>query len=133
MIGTWILLWIPLVFVAILNGTLREKGFAKLMAELPAHQLSTLTGILLVGLYVWIVMKYWPIASAGSALLIGGIWFVMTVLFEFGFGHFVMGHPWERLLRDYNIFAGRLWVLFLLWTTFSPWAVFLIQERIARQ
>lgn len=133
MIGTWVPLWIPLVFVAILNGTLREKGFAKLMAELPAHQLSTLTGILFVGLYVWFAMKFWPIASAGSALQIGGIWFVMTVLFEFGFGHFVMGHPWERLLRDYNIFAGRLWVLFLLWTTFSPWVVFLIQERIARQ
>jgi hypothetical protein len=29
--------------------------------------------------------------------------------FEFLVGHYVMGHPWSRLLHDYNILAGRLW------------------------
>ena len=39
----------------------------------------------------------------------------MTVAFEFGFGHFVAGHSWQRLLGDYNLLEGRVWLLFLLW------------------
>jgi hypothetical protein len=37
--------------------------------------------------------------------------------FEFLVGHYVMGYPWIRLFHDYNIFAGRLWVVLLLWIT----------------
>lgn len=37
----------------------------------------------------------------------------MTVVFEFGFGHYVMGHSWEMLLHDYNVLEGRLWVVVL--------------------
>jgi hypothetical protein len=31
---------------------------------------------------------------------------VATVAFELTFGHYVMGHPWSRLLADYNLLAG---------------------------
>ena len=41
--------------------------------------------------------------------------------FEFSFGHFVAGHSWSRLFQDYNLFAGRLWVLVLLWLTLAPY------------
>ena len=133
MVGTWILLWIPLVVVAILNGILRESVFAKWMAELPAHQLSTLTGCVAVGIYVWLVMKRWPIDSSGQALLIGGIWLFMTVAFEFTFGRFVIGHSWERLFQDYNLLAGRLWLLFLIWVALVPWVIFQLRTRLVSQ
>jgi hypothetical protein len=32
-----------------------------------------------------------------------------------------MKHPWSRLLHDYNLFEGRLWVLVLLWVTLAPY------------
>ena len=35
------------------------------------------------------------------------------MLFELGFGHWVAGHPWSRLLADYDLLAGRIWVLVL--------------------
>ena len=53
-------------------------------------------------------------------LLIGALWLTLTVVFEFGFGHYVIGHPWKYLLADYNIFKGRLWSLVLLVTFVSP-------------
>jgi hypothetical protein len=33
----YIIAWIPMVAIAILNGTLRQYGYAKYMSELSAH------------------------------------------------------------------------------------------------
>jgi hypothetical protein len=52
---------------------------------------------------------------------LGIAWLTITVLFELAFGHWVAGHPWSRLLADYNILAGRLWVFVLLTTALAPW------------
>ena len=35
----------------------------------------------------------------------------MTVAFEFGFGHWVDGDSWSALLENYDITAGKIWVL----------------------
>ena len=55
MLLTYTLAWFPLVILAILNGALRERGYKRFMSELRAHQLSTLIGIILVGIYVLII------------------------------------------------------------------------------
>jgi hypothetical protein len=126
MILTYTLAWFPLVIIAILNGILREKGYKRFMSELRAHQLSTLIGIVLVGVYVWIVELIWPIENSRQAILIGGIWLVLTILFEFGFGYFIMGNPWKKLFHDYNLFAGRVWLLFVIWTAVSPFMIYIL-------
>jgi hypothetical protein len=126
MILIYTLAWFPLVLLAILNGALREKGYRRFMSELRAHQLSTLIGIVLVGIYVWIMELLWPLESSQQAFQIGGIWLVLTILFEFGFGHYVMGHPWERLFHDYNILTGRVWLVFVIWTAISPLVIFIL-------
>jgi len=46
------------------------------------------------------------------------------VLFEFGFGHWVAGHSWRRLLADYKLLAGRLWALVLVWIGIAPWVFY---------
>jgi hypothetical protein len=38
----------------------------------------------------------------------------------FLFGHYIMGDAWERLLSDYKLFQGRIWVLALIWNTIAP-------------
>jgi hypothetical protein len=53
-------------------------------------------------------------------LSIGVFWFFITVIFEFVFGHFVMGHTWHKLFADYNLLNGRLWVLVLLNNIAAP-------------
>jgi hypothetical protein len=53
------------------------------------------------------------IPSISDLILIGVIWLIITVAFEFGFFHYVMGKPWETLLADYNVLRGRIWVLVL--------------------
>jgi hypothetical protein len=90
------------------------------MPELLAHQVSTVVGIFLVGLAVVFLHRRWPISSYHQAVAIGVLWVAMTALFEFGFGHYVIGHSWERLLHDYNLAQGRVWSLFLLWLGLAP-------------
>ena len=120
--------WLGLVVLAILNGLAREKTYGRVMDELSAHQLSTLTGLFLFGAYTWILTDIYRIQSAVQALIIGGMWVIMTILFEFVFGHYVIGHSWQRLLHDYNLLQGRVWLLVLVWTALAPYLFFRIHS-----
>ena len=121
---TYTLAWIPMVFLAILNGLLRENVFRKRMSDLQAHRLSCLTGIAIFLAYTWLLNSIWPIETAEQAVTIGLLWLAMTVAFEFLFGHYVMHHSWSKLLGDYNVVRGRLWVLVLAAVAALPWVVF---------
>jgi hypothetical protein len=120
-----------MVVFAIANGMLREFGFKLFLGELPAHWLSTVTFILLLFGYLWIIGTKWKIQSTRQALQIGLMWLGMTIVFEFGFGHYVMGHPWTVLLHDYNIFEGRLWTVVLIAIVSGPVLVSRCQRRSA--
>ena len=124
--------WVPMVILAILNGTLRELGYKPLVGDLIAHQLSTLTLIIITFAYFWFLNTLWRITDTKTAAAIGAIWFSLTVLFEFVFGHYVMGHPWARLFADYNLLKGRIWSIVLIWIAVLPYVVYkfkIIQER----
>ncbi len=126
MIVKYAIAWVGMLIIAIINGAIREGGYKKFMGELRAHQVSTITAIILFGLFIWALTSIWRIQSAGQAIAIGFIWLVLTVAFEFLFGHYVMKHPWKKLLHDYNILAGRLWVLVLIWITVAPYVFYKI-------
>ena len=128
-LSAYALSWIGMVAIAILNGAIREKAYGPFMGELPAHQLSTFIIILLFGAYLWVLTGTYPIESPTQALIIGVMWLVMTVIFEFVFGHFVMGHPWSGLLQDYNLFKGRVWSLVLIWASVAPYLFYRIRSR----
>ena len=121
--------WIPGIPIAIANGLLRDSWYMQFLTELHAHQLSAVSFIVLFGVYVWFVLKWLKLSSAQSALRLGLTWLALTIAFEFLFGHFVMGHPWSKLFHDYNLFAGRVWVLVLLWIAIAPYIFHRVQNR----
>ena len=121
-----ILFWFVLMVVGVLNGILRGTTYGKYFSDLTAHQISTFTGILLTGLVTWFLWSKWPLETAREAWTIGTIWLVLTILFEFGFGHYIMGHSWQKLFADYNILQGRVWSLVLLWILVMPYVFYSI-------
>ena len=121
--------WFGMLILAILNGAARDGMYARYMTELSAHQLSTLSAIILFGIYIWYFTGFFQIELSKQALLIGGMWFLMTVAFEFVFGRYVMGHSWHKLLQDYNLLQGRVWPLILIWTALAPLLFFRIRSR----
>jgi hypothetical protein len=129
MLPIYVLAWIPMVFIAILNGMLREFTYGKSLPEMRAHQISTIIAIVLFGIYIWILTGIWRIEAIDQAIAIGFIWLVMTVAFEFLFGHYAAGHSWQRLLNDYNLLAGRLWSLVLVWIITAPILFYYLRSR----
>jgi hypothetical protein len=77
-----------------------------------------LTGLL--ALYLVALQRRWPIGTRRKALEIGGAWVVLTVFFEFGFGHWVDRKSWAELLDNYDIAEGHPWLLVLLWIGVGP-------------
>jgi hypothetical protein len=121
MVVRHILAWFMLLIVAVLNGIVRQTFFLDRLGELHAHQLSTLTGIVLFGIVIWILHRVWPLATPAQAWLVGCVWLVLTLAFELLFFHYVGGKSWELLLRDDNVAEGRLWPLLLIWVMVAPY------------
>ncbi len=124
-----LLTWVLIIPVAILNGAIRNLIYQPHVGPLLAHQISSFTGSAAIITLTYFMLKDYVVnVSVGQLLLIGLLWVGLTIIFEFGFGHFVMKQPWEKLLADYNIFKGRLWVMVLLVTFLAPVLVKKIQE-----
>lgn len=111
------------VILAIVNATLRNNVYGPILKnELLVHQISTVTAIVmfLTTMYVFFSRTRAPYTET-NLLVIGILWLALTIAFEFGFGHYVMGNPWSRLLHDYNLLAGRLWILVLVTILVGPY------------
>ena len=124
MILKYTLAWVPMIFIAVANGIIRQFVYGPQMSELSAHQISCATAILLFFFYTRLLACLMPLKNPRQAFLIGGIWLILTVAFEFCFGLFIAGHSLDRLLHDYNVAAGRLWVMVLISLTLMPYIAF---------
>lgn len=118
------LTWLLMIPVAILNGGFREAVLVPAVGDLRGHQLSVLTGsVAFFALVYTMLHRDVPRYTDRWLLGLGGVWVVATIVFEFIFGHWVMGHTWSYLLADYNVFAGRLWPVVLAAVAIAPLAV----------
>ena len=120
--------WFPIIILAFANATIREAVYKRYLSELAAHQISTLTLGILARIYVWVLRRHLKLQSSGQAVGVGLMWLVMTVIFETTLGRYVLGNPWSQVLRDYNVLEGRVWPLFLLWLTVSPYVFYRIKD-----
>ena len=68
----------------------------------------------------WLVIGWIAPTTGRDAVQVGVLWLALTLAFEFGFGHPVARKPWRALLADYNVTAGRVWLLVLVTTLFAP-------------
>lgn len=113
--------WLGLALVAVAAGVLRETLLTPRVGAAASHVMGTAVVVavllLAIGLSIrWIV----PGLQTGDLWTVGVLWLILTVAFEFGFGHWVAGHSWERLLADYDVTAGRIWVLVPLTMLLAP-------------
>jgi hypothetical protein len=116
----WIVAWVGASVLGIVNGAIRELAYKDRVGDSKANRISAATLIALLALYFRALQRRWPLATRQDAMSIGAIWVALTVLFEFGFGHYVVGDSWEELLENYDVTEGNLWVLVLLWIAAGP-------------
>ena len=123
-----ILLWLPMIAIAFANATLRELVLIKQFSEFRAHQLSTISLIILCSIYIWFVFPLLNIQNSKQAFLIGFVWMLLTIAFEFSLGR-LTNKSWEYLFQDYNLFAGRIWLLFLFSLFVLPYLIYMVKNK----
>lgn len=125
----YLIAWFVMLLVSVFNGTLRDFTYGKYMDELSAHQLSTVSSVLLLGIVMRIFIKRFPPTSDRHALAIGFFWMSLTIAFEFIFFHYIGGHSWSALLANYNLLNGRAWPVVLMWVAIAPYVFFQFQSK----
>ena len=116
-------IWVLMAIAAIVNGGLRDRVIAKVIGDNIALPLSGVSLSIIILIIVYFTIAAFGTISGTTYRMIGLFWLMITVIFEFGFGHYIGGRPWSELLQVLNITTGNLFLLVLIVTTLSPWLV----------
>lgn len=114
------MIWFIIALFAIGNGIFRESFLVPYLGETAALPASGITLSLIIFTITYFSFKLIEGHSSKTYLLIGMQWVVITLLFEFLFGHYVMGHSWGELLKVFDVSGGNLFLIALLFSLFSP-------------
>ena len=116
--------WLGMLVLAVFNGALREALLTPALGDTSARQLSTALLLALFAGWFWLLHRRWPLATARQAWLVGAVWLIMTLAFETFMGRVLGGKPWLEVFEDYDVLAGRVWILAPLWTLLGPYVFF---------
>jgi hypothetical protein len=123
-------IWLVLLVIAVTAGIARTLLLEPRVGEQLGHVIGTALVIVVFSTVIWLTFDWVsPLADPLNAWVIGLGWVMATMLFEFLFGHYVDGAPWSRLVADYNVLRGRLWILVPLTLLFVPVLETLVRRR----
>ena len=71
----------------------------------------------------------WHLTTARRAWLVGAVWLVRTVAFGTFLWRAIEGQPWPEVFDDYDVLAGRIWIVVPLWTLVGPYVFFRWSRR----
>lgn len=117
-----LLVWLTIIPLAIINGALRDMVIEPLIGEYA----MPISGVILCACIFTVCLLLIPRlgkASIKTYIVIGILWVVMTVAFEFFMGLVIQKVTVDKLITAYDITTGNLWSLVLVFTGFSPWMV----------
>ena len=124
------ILWFIIALFAIANGLFRESFLEPYLGDTLALPLSGITLSMMIFTITFFSFRLIKSHASSTYLYIGLQWVVMTLIFEFVFGRFVMGRSWEELFQVFNILEGNLFILALLVSLFSPLLVSRIRKEV---
>ncbi len=114
-----VLVWVIIAVAESAHGTIRRFFLVPLIGERPASQLGVLVGSAIIFAITWFSIHWLRAGSKRHQLQVGILWVLLTVIFEFGFGH-LLGYSAERILSDYNVAEGGLMGFGLLFMLMAP-------------
>ena len=118
------LFWFVLLVIAILNAIIRELTYKPLLEPYIgfwAHQISSITGILLFFIAIFFFVKGFKEKNTNKELIfVGLIWIFLTVLFETLMGLFIRDMNLYQVMQTYFFWKGETWIFVLLSLVISP-------------
>jgi hypothetical protein len=130
----WIVLraiqvWVLISAIEVIHGVARVTLLAPLIGDFPARQVGVLSGSLLIVGIAFLFHRWMGMKGARECLLVGGIWVLLTIVFEILLGKLVLQVSWSRLLDDYDILHGGLMPLGLVVMFTAPLIVWRFDRR----
>jgi hypothetical protein len=113
-------IWLIFIIIESLNGTIRTLWLVPSLGDLRAHQLSFITGSLLILTIATIFVPWLNISNVSQSIGVGVLWMLLTSLFEVGLGRFGFGYSWGQIAADYNLLQGRLMSLGSILLVLAP-------------
>jgi hypothetical protein len=125
------IVWLVLMGVEVVHGTLRTIILAPRVGDFCARQIAVFTGWLLILVISFFMIGWVAVVRTRSLIMVGLLWLALTVTFELGLGFFIFGYPWERMASDYNIVRGGLMPIGLAALVFSPLIAARLRARLS--
>ncbi len=113
------LYWLIIIPLAVLNGVFRERFLVPAVGIEKAGVLSVIILCVLILVVAIVVIPGIQNASPRNFIIMGALWFLLTVLFETIMG-LVTGRSLKEIFSDYNVFSGNLWVLVVFFAGIAP-------------
>ncbi|HPF15883.1 MAG: hypothetical protein H6830_07420 [Planctomycetes bacterium] len=116
-------IWVALILAEVLHGMARAAWLVPHVGLHRSNQIGVFSGSAIVLGVAYLGVPW--VAARGNRrwLRVGLLWLVLTLAFEAGFGHFVMGQTWQRLAADYDPAQGGMLGLGMLVLALAPWWV----------
>jgi hypothetical protein len=112
--------WLIIMCAEFIHGILRTVLLVPQVGDFQARQIAVFSGSILILIIACLFVRWMRADTIRALASIGFVWLLMTLLFELGFGRFVLHLPWQRLLEDYNVARGGLLPFGMIFLTFSP-------------
>ncbi len=116
------LVWLVIIFAESVHGTLRQIFLAPLVGDFPARRIAFFVGIGLIFLIAYFFIRWIAAPTAKSLFLVGLLWAILTLVFEFALGFWILGFSRERVFEDYDVSRGGLMSFGLIFMIFAPLA-----------
>jgi hypothetical protein len=113
--------WLLVMAVEFAHGTLRWILLRPHVDDFRSGQIGVFTGSVLFLLVVYFCEPWMNLRNAEDCLRVGLLWVGVTFVFEWSFGHWVMGRSWESIGAEYNLLHGGLMLAGLAIFAMSPW------------
>ena len=128
-----IIFWFILLLVALINATIRETTYKPLLVPhigFWAHQISSLTGIILFFIAIYFFLKKnQKNYSRNDLFKVGILWIFMTIVFESFMNIFIRRLNFQQILQTYYFWKGDTWFFVLLSLMISPFVVHKILNK----
>jgi hypothetical protein len=121
-------IWVVIALLAIANGLVRETVLVSTLGPSIALPVSGMLLSLIVFIVTYLSFPLFAKNKSLTYFLIGLQWVLMTLLFEFLFGHYVVGRSWSDIIQVFNIMKGNLFIIVLIVSLFSPLLVAKIKD-----
>ena len=126
-----VLAWLALMGVETVHGILRTFLLVPLVGDFRARQIGVVIGsVLMVGV-TFLLIEWLRVKNRRWLVYVGTVWVALTLLFEIGAGHYIVGRPWDVVAADYNVAQGGLLPFGLVLMALAPLIAARLRARVS--